>query len=65
MICFLVLFLIVSHDSSFLTLPVVCAPSLFSLILVAPSEKRPTDAKGTNAKTREKTRCNTHRDETE
>jgi len=36
----------------FLLFP-LCAPSLFSLIVVASSEKRPTDAKGTNENERE------------
>jgi hypothetical protein len=60
---FLVLFLIVSHDSSFLTLSVVCSPSLFSLIVVASSEKRPTDARGTNENERRRDDV-TNRDET-
>jgi hypothetical protein len=37
------------------------APSLFSLIVVAPSEKRPTDANGTNEN--ERRRDVTNRDE--
>lgn len=52
---FLVPFLIVSYDSSLLTLPVVCSVSVFAHRRLSSSEKRPTDAKGTNAKTREKT----------
>ena len=55
---FLVLFLIVSYDSSLLTLPVVCSVSVFAHRRLSSSEKRPTFTRKVRTKTREKTRCN-------
>ena len=54
---FLVLFLIVSYDSSLLTLPVVvCSVSVFAHRRRIVGEKRPTfDAKGTHENERLKT----------